>query len=416
MGIGRSKEKRTRVVPSFKADNDALNILSRSLSHLPSPGWRDYAAATPPQLWNGLQLEEEKLWSKMRIFVLSRGLIWPSKRQRVISISLPASDVMGRLPSSFEGAGKRKKKNDQWALASLRHLVLYSNSISGPIPLILGLKLRRLESLNLGGNRLTNREKNRGIPETLGLLKELQLLDLHSNLLSGNLDEQCNAMKLRGLTKLIIVSFGENEFHGPFPREMTRMKFLREIYLRSLRLHGTLPDFRGNWALEVLDISDNKFKGPIPRMEGSPNLCDLRFQRNNFTGELPETLGCLRSLTRLDVSHNNLSGINCVNWGLSGGNKEVSDGEWSGNLTTLTHLDCSNNNINGSLSHGLGDLRNLKVLNISKNHICGRVPGELLALRNLVILDLSRNEKLALQNETREWLSSSLPKTTTVLI
>ncbi|KAH0720593.1 hypothetical protein KY285_005411 [Solanum tuberosum] len=89
-------------------------------------------------------------------------------------------------------------------------------------------------------------------------------------------------------------------------------------------------------------------------------LTSIDFSCNNFQGEIPETLGDLKSLIHLNFSHNALTGRipNAL-----------------GNLTQLESLDFSVNHLRGRIPDELVSLTFLAFLNLSFNQLSGRIPS-----------------------------------------
>ncbi|KAJ0453948.1 putative leucine-rich repeat domain superfamily [Helianthus annuus] len=80
---------------------------------------------------------------------------------------------------------------------------------------------------------------------------------------------------------------------------------------------------------------------------------------NNFEGEIPDTIGQLRSLLFLNLSHNSLSGS--IPTHLS-------------NLVQLQHLDLSSNKLVGDIPQQLTSLTFLADVNFSQNQLKGAIP------------------------------------------
>ncbi|OUM58366.1 hypothetical protein PIROE2DRAFT_16373 [Piromyces sp. E2] len=84
---------------------------------------------------------------------------------------------------------------------------------------------------------------------------------------------------------------------------------------------------------------------------------DLR--DNGLSGAIPESIGKLTNLTKLNLSGNNLSGP---------------IPESIGNLTELTTLELSNNNISGTIPNSIINLTKL-TKNLSRNPLSGKIPN-----------------------------------------
>ncbi|PRP84522.1 hypothetical protein PROFUN_05857 [Planoprotostelium fungivorum] len=97
----------------------------------------------------------------------------------------------------------------------------------------------------------------------------------------------------------------------------------------------------------------------------------------SYKGTLSPSIGNLINLTRLDLSHNNLTG-------------SIPDS--IGNLTSLQHLDLSYNNLNGSLPSSIGGLKRLQYLILRHNFLSGSIPATICNLTSLVNLTISANQ------------------------
>ena len=85
----------------------------------------------------------------------------------------------------------------------------------------------------------------------------------------------------------------------------------------------------------------------------------IDFSNNCFNGEIPKSIGKLKSLKGLNMSHNKLTG----NMPLS-----------LRNLTNLEWLDISSNNFTEEILGQLVDLISLDVLSLSRNCLFGPIP------------------------------------------
>ncbi|GLT25992.1 hypothetical protein SLA2020_010860 [Shorea laevis] len=102
-----------------------------------------------------------------------------------------------------------------------------SNQFHGPIPEELG-ELNSLLLLNLSHNSL-----NGQIPSSLGKLAELESLDLSSNKLEGRIPEQ-----LTKLTFLSVLNLSHNELVGHIPEGKQFSTFSNDSYIGNYRLCG----------------------------------------------------------------------------------------------------------------------------------------------------------------------------------
>ena len=211
---------------------------------------------------------------------------------------------------------------------SVFSLSLMINSLTGTIPNELG-DLAGLAILNLNGNSLSG-----SIPTELGNLSNLEGLNFYGNSLSGTIPSE-----LGSLTKLSTLGLGRNSLTGPIPIELGNLTIL--------------------WSLE---LSYNSLSGTIPKELGNlTNLYNLSFERNSLSGSIPSELGNLANLNWLNLSYNLLTG---------GIPKEI------GNLINLSKLILRDNNLSGILPTELENLTKITDFDIwdGENSFSGTIP------------------------------------------
>ncbi|GMN65831.1 hypothetical protein TIFTF001_034900 [Ficus carica] len=177
----------------------------------------------------------------------------------------------------------------------------------------------------------------RGIPLSLCMLTNLQILDLsHNNIVEvipqclynfTAMADNANSseiMKIQGRIFTIAPNKTEVEIETSWAYidratvswrgrtdEYTRnLVFLRVIDLSSNRLSGNFPNGVLNLSgLVALNLSRNSLSGRLPIDIGQlDQLQSLDLSRNLFSGEIPASMSDLHFLSYLDLSYNNLYG------------------------------------------------------------------------------------------------------------
>ncbi|XP_039004320.1 LRR receptor-like serine/threonine-protein kinase EFR [Hibiscus syriacus] len=225
------------------------------------------------------------------------------------------------------------------------------------------LKLSGSLSLNLGGNNFYNQ-----IPQEIDHLRRLEILDL------------TNKKSISTIKKLV-------EIHGSIKKHMG---------LNLLGLATASPAVRGNETdqQDLLQFKSKIIGDQLRSLESwnsSIHFCqwrgvalhgvagireELNLAANGFNNQIPQEVGRLKRLERLDLTNISISG------------------EIPSNLSAcsqLTFVSMLGNKITGEIPSLLGLLSNLKILTFSNNSLTGNIPPSLGKLSSLEVLDLSLN-------------------------
>nr|XP_040249059.1 probable leucine-rich repeat receptor-like protein kinase At1g35710 [Aegilops tauschii subsp. strangulata] len=303
----------------------------------------------------------------------------------VTNISLPNAGIHGQLGElNFS------------ALPFLTYIDLYNNSLHGALPASIS-SLSTLLKHTLQQNQFTGKipheigDLQSPIPEEIGRLVNLQLLQLSSNNISGMIPKIIGNM-----TELNVL-----DLFGSLPKELgdlinlVEFEVLEELRLDSNHLSGEIPPEIYTLAnLYGLNMSSNQLSGSIPtQIEKLSNLGYLDISGNRLSGSIPEELGAYTKLQSLKINNNNFSG------NLPGA---------IGNLASLQiMLDVSNNNLSGVLPHQLGKLQMLELLNLSHNQFSGSIPSSFASMVSLSTLDVSYNK---LEGPVQQHSYSTMPR------
>ncbi|KAK1267271.1 Somatic embryogenesis receptor kinase 1 [Acorus gramineus] len=112
----------------------------------------------------------------------------------------------------------------------------------------------------------------------LGLLRNLQYLELYSNNISGLIPSD-----LGNLTSLVSLDLYLNNFSGPIPDTLGRLSKLRFLRLNNNSLSGEIPVSLTNvTALQVLDLSNNNLSGTVPSNGSFSLFTPISFANNRL--------------------------------------------------------------------------------------------------------------------------------------
>lgn len=288
-------------------------------------------------------------------------------------------------------------------------------------------QLAHLEKLNLSDNHFNYSQ----IPSRVGDLSRLTHLDLSASVFSGrvptgifkltklvylnlccNLDPQTSTplleMKTLGLrslaqnlTSLEVLLLGVVNMSSEVPDTLANLSSLTWLNMDMCDLHGVFPFAIFNLPkLQHLGLADNKaITGRLHDFNSSSPLQELRLLGTSFYGELPASIGNLRSLQILNLESDtcNLTGSLPAS---------------IGNLPSLSYLGISGCQFSGSLPSSIGNLPSLRYLHAQSCNFSGSIPASFSNLSNLQYMDVGVNPFTAQTISSLSWVWKNKKLTT----
>ncbi|ORY52888.1 L domain-like protein [Rhizoclosmatium globosum] len=170
-------------------------------------------------------------------------------------------------------------------LSNLQNLDLYANSLTGEIPSSIGnlVNLRLLvlcENEELGGM----------LPSTMGCLTSLVTFRANTTNIMGPIPVEFGNLKR---LETLSLSLNENPaMPNHIPPELGTLSRLKKLHLCGCHLIGRIPPELGHLAsLTSVLLADNQLEGPVPSEWGQMNLrgCDLRDNLNlSYPFQIPD--------------------------------------------------------------------------------------------------------------------------------
>ncbi|KAK2980988.1 hypothetical protein RJ640_023314 [Escallonia rubra] len=330
------------------------------------------------------------------------GVTCDEVQGNVIGLDLSCSQLQGTIPSntSLFQLSYLQKLNlalNNFSLSrishrfggfsSLTHLNLSNAVLEGEIPREIS-HLSKLISLDLSGNYggiSLGSHTFSLLLENLTQISELRLsrvnisavlpMNLSSSFTDGKLPD--GIFHLHKLQKLDLK--GNYDLTGKFPKlNWNSNNSLEKLSICQTSFSGEIPDSVSYLkSLSYLDLSRCKFSGPIPESLGNlTHITVLALSSNNFSGHLPLTLANLELLTFFEIYQNRFEG-------------HIPD--WFGNLKKIRVLDLANNSFSGQFPFSVTNLTLLEFLDLQNNSLTGTIPSNISGFQNLIHLGLSGN-------------------------
>ena len=298
-------------------------------------------------------------------------------------------------------------------------------------------KLNLLRKLHAARNEISHLPRNKftGAPE-IGKLERLEDLDISNNQFSeiGNEIGECKHLRrlvvssnrivvlpksLANCRKLEVLDISENaireipcslvenlgsllEFYASrndittLPSELNGLIKLKNLRLDMNRIREISDSFGSSLSsIRELEIRGNEIT-KLPRgISGLTGLTTLCLSPNKLK-HLPATVGCLEQLTRLDVSHNELTSIDSkalppkLRYLDLSHNSLESLPEEIGRLENLIELRLDHNKLN-KLPRNTGNLSSLRELFLQHNKL-QELPSSMSMLSNMTGCNLAHNK------------------------
>lgn len=238
------------------------------------------------------------------------------------------------------------------------YLSLADNQLTGPLPCSWPL---RLQWLTLSNNRLHGT-----IPAGLSAMKQLQLLEVDHNSLTGQLPVDWGLVD--AWPQLDILDCSANSISGTLPSSWgnpSAFQKLTLLYLDDNDITGTLPQswgFSGSFSEhEDLLLGNTGLSGTLPIGWTNPdafvNLVQLDLHSTRLQGSVPSFNNIYLIVLSLDSCSFN-SSLNEL---------------WTSSAP-LWVINSSNNSLSGHLPDTAGTLDQLISLNLGQNFLEGSVP------------------------------------------
>ncbi|KAL6206213.1 hypothetical protein ACLB2K_023462 [Fragaria x ananassa] len=318
--------------------------------------------------------------TKLKIINLSHNKFVGAIPERFLGCSGCRNDTLELLDLSFNML-ECKLPDSLGMLHNLQYLNLQSNSFWGTIPESIG-NLSSLQTLDLSYNHM-----NGSIPRSLGELSQLVHLDLSHNSWEGNLSEFYfkNLTRLKSLVvttdqPMSLIFYVSYQWAAPFK--------LYTIDIRNCSIGPSFPAWlQSQTELLTATLSNTNISDSIPE-ELFLKLCvqieylDLSY--NQIHGRLPLQMTCptsmcnITNLAILTLRTNQLSGEFPEAWSL-----------WSHILV----IDVGYNNLSGHIPISMGVPSSLAILKLNNNHFGGTFPSLIFEnCTNMKSIDLGSNQ------------------------
>ncbi|KAJ6836605.1 receptor-like kinase TMK3 [Iris pallida] len=342
-----------------------------------------------------------------------------NKLTELSNLGLQNNNLSGSLPS-FSGLSKLQYAylgNNQFdtipsdflvGLTSLQVISLNNNPLNQSTGWTLPSDISdsvQLTNLSLSGCNLAGQ-----IPDFLGSMSSLAVLEMSYNMLTGRIPTSLSGSQLRilklnnqqgsgltgsidvvaSMTQLTLVWLHGNSFTGPIPSGIGDCTSLMQVSLNNNQLVGLIPEnLTALPRLQSLQLGNNKLMGPIPNVSFS----NFKYDPNPFCQSTPG-LPCAPEVTALLGFLGGMDYPESVATSWSG--NDPCGNSWFGvsctGQTKVSRINLQKLNLNGSISPSLGQLDSIQEIILAGNNLNGTIPDVLASLPSLTLLDVSNND------------------------
>ncbi|XP_068639541.1 receptor-like protein EIX1 [Aristolochia californica] len=332
----------------------------------------------------------------------------------LVVLDLSRNRINGSIPESINNLHQLElldlSLDKLCQLKKLKVFSLAECNLRGTIPACLG-EFSSLEVINLWSNQLDG-----AIPDSLGQLAQLSELHIRNNSLSGTLSEvHCKYLSNLSVLDLsynfLTLQFKEDwsppfqlrtirlsscHLVPQFPAWLKTQKHLLLLDISNANISGNIPEWFWDISPRILNLSRNMIEAKLPNplkvaqgamvdlsynlFWGPSMLDDVSFvdiSNNKFSGPLPQHISqAFPGLQFFYASNNQISGT-----------IPMSIGE----MDLMLFLDLSKNNLRGEIPETIGSLNSLKYLHMEKNNLSGQIPYSIYNGLNLETIDLGEN-------------------------
>ncbi|MFQ6628040.1 hypothetical protein Gotur_007833, partial [Gossypium turneri] len=260
-----------------------------------------------------------------------------------------------------------------------------------------------LESLSLRSCNISS------FPEILRSLENLTELDLSNNKISGAIPNWAWKKSLHYLNLAnnhlssldqLLSNQSSTSSQSSLPRPICNLSQPSHFTASHNNLSGPIPNCLGNMsALSRLDLHGNNFNGILPKFSKATQLWLLNVGENRLEGELPRSLAECTQLEVLDVGNNMmhdtfpfwLEKLTELKVLILRENRFYGQIKHKFVFPTLDVLDIASNQFSGELSIDFVQATQLRSLKIGGNKLEGKLPRSLANCTALEVLDLGNN-------------------------
>ncbi|XP_062115649.1 receptor-like protein 6 [Humulus lupulus] len=310
-------------------------------------------------------------WSSLRVLKIQSNLLegqLPILPSSVIHYDASDNILSGEIPKSICN------------LSSILIVDLSNNNLSGEFP--------RCSSGMISGSVIALNLRNNSFHGTIPLecqqqKSDLRMVDFSHNNFQGKLQRP-----FATCVNLEFLDISYNQISDVFPTWLGRFPMLKVVLMRENKFHGVIgkPEYtKGEFPmLQIIDVSHNYFTGALPSQYMLLWDAMKAFKASNL-----KYMNAWENVTF--NTHQIVGEATLYNYSTTFVMKSVatSYGKIPGNLAVI---DLSSNNFSGQIPESIGSLKALYSLNLSNNALTGHIPPSLGALTELESLDLSQNQ------------------------